>query len=292
MSWYLLSLSALLFFGLQKFLFKVAAEKKSSTRITNFYFMITVAVLSFIFFFLFSRKFMNLKQLILFALLNGVIFLSLNIFRLESLKYIPGVVAFPMFELSYIPVIIFSRFYFRESLNFKQILGVFFGILVALLVSRKETAEQKRYREYYKGTPLLLGAIVSAAILSLISKIIAISSFNTLLFMGISYLFNTVLLFAFHHSAQVLLRNTKDVTPNQAREAITIGILMGITNFIAFFSYLKALEKGSLLVVSVLSGLSSLVAIVLSVMIYKEKLNWRRIVAIGLTIVTMVLLKI
>ena len=71
-----------------------------------------------------------------------------------------------------------------------------------------------------------------------------------------------------------------------------IGFFMGLINFAGFYSFLKALSMGPLSIIASIIGMHFVIVIVLSALIYKEKLTRYRILGICLTIVSIILLRL
>ncbi len=287
MNWYYLSVLSLLFFGIQKFLFKVAAENKCSTKLLTLSFMVTVFILSFIMFLLTSNNYFNFQLLLYVAFFNGFVFLLMNIFRYEAIKLVPSTVVYPLFEFSNVIVITFSFLYFKDRSSLYQTLGIILGLVVVYLLGRRHAEEKIKYSKFNKGLIFVLGAVIAAAISPIISKIAATSNFDTLLFITVSYLYNSFFVFMFHYFTN---RKGKLVT-SFTDKSIIYGTLIGITNFIAFYVYLKALGHGSLSLVTVISSFSTTIPVILSILIYKDKMTWRRFVGISLAVLSLFLLK-
>lgn len=288
MDWFLLGLISSLFFGIQKFLFKVAVENKCSTQPLTLSFMITVSLLGFIMFLLNGISFPNLQIMAIFAICNGIFFLLLSIFRYESLKYIPGTVAFPLMELTSVIVIIFSIIFLHESLTIYQFMGILLGLVVSYLLLQRHQDEKAKYNQFRKGLIFVFIAIIAAATTQIIAKFIADTDINLLLYIAISYLFNSTLLLLYQLIAE---RKAFDGNTLNKNKSLYYGVAIGVTNFIAFYAYLKALEPGSLALITILVTLATILPVMLSLLIYKEKITVRRGIAIVLAIVALVLIR-
>ena len=70
-NWYTLSILSLLFMGVQRFLYKVSAERRCNTAWTTFSFMGTVAVLSSGLFLSSDGKIISLQFLVVIAFVMG-----------------------------------------------------------------------------------------------------------------------------------------------------------------------------------------------------------------------------
>jgi uncharacterized membrane protein len=76
------------------------------------------------------------------------------------------------------------------------------------------------------------------------------------------------------------------------KEALTIGFVMGLINFIGFYAFLKALSAGPLSIIISIVGMQFVIAVVLSAIIYKERMNFLRVLGILLTGVSILLLRL
>ena len=66
---------------------------------------------------------------------------------------------------------------------------------------------------------------------------------------------------------------------------------MGFINFAGYYIFLKALATGPLSIVVAITGMYFIVPIILSIIIYKEKLTFGRMAAIFLTGASVILLR-
>jgi len=78
---------------------------------------------------------------------------------------------------------------------------------------------------------------------------------------------------------------------DSSREAVVIGILMGVLNFFGFYAFLTALESGPLSAIALMTGMHFVIAIILSVVLYRTKMTVARSLGIGLTLLAVFFLK-
>jgi uncharacterized membrane protein len=76
------------------------------------------------------------------------------------------------------------------------------------------------------------------------------------------------------------------------QDALIIGFVMGLINFAGFYSFLKALSIGPLSLIAPITGMHFVIATILSVLIYREKVTRLNILGISLTIVSIILLRL
>lgn len=287
MSWFSLSIIALAFFGIQKFLFKVVAEKGCSMMQTTAFFMGTVAALSFLGFALYGDTVGNIRFLLIIAVANGTIFLAATVFRMKTLRYLPGTIAYPLYQLSLILVVLFGVVYFHDQLGVLEGGGILLGIAATPLLSQAtEQTGQGRWN-FRTGLLLALGATIATAMSEILSKFVAVSSSDLLLFIGLSYTWNLVV-----SGSYSLIPHPRRPTASHWKTTATYGILIGITNLIAFYAELTALRTGPLSNVTLLSSLSIVVAMLLSAWIYRERLDRKGKLGASLAVLSIVLLGI
>ena len=79
---------------------------------------------------------------------------------------------------------------------------------------------------------------------------------------------------------------------SNARGAWSLGLVMGLFNFGGFYSFLKALSTGPLSIIASIMGMHFVVSIILSAVIYKEKITLTRLMGILLTILSIIFLRL
>lgn len=283
-NWYTLAIIALILMGTQSFLYKVSAERNCNTAWTTFSFMATVALLSSVVFFLRSESFPNITFTFFVGILNSSAFLVATMTHIEALKRLPSSIVYSIVRLNVVVVVLFSIVYFKDRPTYYQIAGIMLAVIVILILTRQPEAEEPSAGQTKGGLILVFVSLFCGSIASISSKFAAMHA-NPLTFMAISYLFSTLF--------SIGLRNKLQTEPAQAnyKEALAIGLSMGLINFAGYYTFLKALSIGPLSIVIAIIGLHFVIAILLSVMIYKEKLTPPIIAGISLTILSVILLR-
>lgn len=282
-NWYTLAIIALILMGTQSFLYKVSAERNCNTAWTTFSFMATVALLSSVVFFLRSESVPNITFTFFVGILNSSAFLVATMTHIEALKRLPSSIVYSIVRLNVVVVVLFSIVYFKDRPTYYQIAGIMLAVIVILILTRQPGAEEPSAGQTKGGLILVFVSLFCGSIASISSKFAAMHA-NPLTFMAISYLFSTLF--------SIGLRNKLQTEPAQAnyKEALAIGLSMGLINFAGYYTFLKALSIGPLSIVIAIIGLHFVIAILLSVMIYKEKLTPPIIAGISLTILSVILL--
>jgi len=285
-SWFAYSLAAFFLMGIQGFLYKVAAERRCDTARTTFIFMATVAVLSFIFWAYLQEPMGNLTALIILAVVNSLTFLAATMSFIEALKFVSATTAYSVARLNLVILTIFSFVWFHDRLSMYQISGIVIALAAMLTLTKGMNQGEAKQEHFKKGFAFLMISLFTSAIAAISSKCAA-------MYVGkLSYL-------AFVYSIAALssaaLFKKPDINAPQSDKTVatvTIGLAMGILNFFGYYAFLMALSKGPLSLVASITGMHFVVSVLLSILIYREKLTSARVVGFFLTILSIVLLSL
>lgn len=283
--WYLFAVVALLCMGTQRFFYKVSAERKCNTAWTTLAFMSTVAVMSSIVFLVRDESVANLPFLFFIAFVNSSAFLVATVSHIEALKYAPAAVVYPIIRLNIVVVVIFSILFFKDQLSIYQAIGVGLAIAVIFILTRqiedKKSADQRSNR----GLVFIFMALIAGVIATISSKFAAINT-NKIAFMAVSYGISTIYAFGLRNKLQT------DETSTNLKEALFIGLAMGVINFAGYYSFLKAIFMGPLSIIVSIVGMHFVIAIILSALVFKEKLTSMKIIGILLTVFSVILMRL
>jgi drug/metabolite transporter (DMT)-like permease len=283
--WYLFAIVALLCMGTQRFFYKVSAERKCNTAWTTLAFMTTVAVMSSIVFLVRNESVANLPFLFFIAFVNSSAFLVATVSHIEALKYAPAAVVYPIIRLNIVVVVIFSILFFKDQLSIYQAIGVGLAIAVIFILTRqiedKKSADQRSNR----GLVFIFMALIAGVIATISSKFAVINT-NKIAFMAVSYAISTIYAFGLRNKLQT------DEASTNLKEALFIGLAMGVINFAGYYSFLKAIFMGPLSITVSIVGMHFVIAIILSAWVFKEKLTSMKIIGILLTVFSVILMRL
>jgi drug/metabolite transporter (DMT)-like permease len=283
-NWYLLSIAALVLMGVQRFLYKVSAERECDTAWTTFSFMATVTVLSVVFFLSRRETLTDARMLLLTAGINSASFVLGTITHIEALKHLPSGVAYPIIRLNMVVVVLFSVLFLHDRVSLHQVLGILLAIVVIVILTRDAEERKGSFGSFRKGLLLVFVSLISGSVASISSKFAAVYS-NKLGFMALSYFLGTLF------SAALIRTSGKERSGGSRKDAISIGLLMGLINFVGFYTFLAALSVGPLSIIVSITGLHFVIAVLLSVIVYKEKLSRTRILGMALAIASILFLR-
>jgi len=284
-NWYTFAILSLILLGTQRFLYKVSAERNCNTVWTTFSFMATVAILSSVLCFVLKVSINNIQFLLFIALVNSAAFLLGTINHIEALKHIPAAITYPLIRLNAVVVVVFSVLFFKDRLSASQILGIILAMAVMLILTRDMEGKQALYGNTRRGFIFVGIALISGSIASISSKFAALHT-DKLAFIAASYAMATLFSLTMRNRLQ-----TEPANPSH-KDALLIGFAMGIINFAGYYSFLRALSTGPLSIIVSITGMHFMIAIILSVLIYKETLTPLRIVGISLLVVSVFLLRL
>ena len=285
MNWYTFAILSLILLGTQRFLYKVSAERNCNTVWTTFSFMATVAILSSVLCFVLKVSINNIQFLLFIALVNSAAFLLGTINHIEALKHIPAAITYPLIRLNAVVVVVFFVLFFKDRLSASQILGIILAMAVMLILTRDMEGKQALYGNTRRGFIFVGIALISGSIASISSKFAALHT-DKLAFIAASYAMATLFSLTMRNRLQ-----TEPANPSH-KDALLIGFAMGIINFAGYYSFLRALSTGPLSIIVSITGMHFMIAIILSVLIYKETLTPLRIVGISLLVVSVFLLRL
>jgi drug/metabolite transporter (DMT)-like permease len=247
--------------------------------------MATVAILSSALFVVLGESVSDITFLIFIALVNSGAFLVATITHIEALKHIPTSVAYPIIRLNAVVVVIFSIFYFKDRLSLYQGIGIVLALVVIVILAvgiNDNNAPQKNIK---RGFIFVLIALFGGAAAAISSKFAA-SYTNKMAFIAVSYIASTLFSLGLRKKLE-----TEEARKTH-KDALIIGVIMGLINLAGYYSFLKALSTGPLSIIASITGMHFVISIILSALIYKEKLTLLRILGIFLTVLSIILLRI
>ena len=283
--WYAYAILALILLGIQRFLYKVSAERQCNTAWTAFSFMATVAVLSSILFLVLGEPVSDVRYLIFIALVNSLAFVIATISHIEALKNIPSSVAYPIIRLNAVLVVVFSIIFFKDHLSVYQGIGIVLALAVIVTLAMGINDQDRSKKNVRQGSLFVLISLLGGSGAAISSKYAATNT-NKMAFIAISYILSTLFSFGLRKKLQ-----TKNARKRQ-KEALIIGTIMGVFNLAGYYSFLKALSTGPLSIIASITGMHFVISIILSAMVYGEKLTGLRILGVFLTVLSVILLRI
>jgi drug/metabolite transporter (DMT)-like permease len=283
--WFPFALAALLLMGTQRFFYKVAAERSCDTAVTTLSFMATVTFISAAIFFLRGASVPDLSFLLLVGLANSLAFLLATVSHIEALKKLPARIAYPLIRLDAVLVVVISFLFFHEQVFGRQQIGIALALAAVLLIARERAGSGTSVRKSGMGFLFVAVAVLAGTAAAVSSRFAALGT-DKIAFMALSYGLSTLFVAGFGERGR-----RQEKAAAGSRESLRIGCIMGILNVMGYYAYLEGLSRGPLSLVTVITSMHFVVAVVLSILIYRERPTPLGIIGIVLTIVSLVLLR-
>jgi drug/metabolite transporter (DMT)-like permease len=281
--WFPFAVAALLLMGTQRFLYKVATERGCDTARTTLFFMATVTAVSAFAWIFRGAETIDIRFLIMVGLINSLAFLIATVSHIEALRNLPAAIAYPLIRLDALLVVLISFIFFHDTVVGRQVVGIMLAMAAALLVLRERRGGAAAARSA-RGLLFVGAAILGGTAAALSSRYAALGTDKTA-FMAVSYGLSTLFLLGIGR------RHVQGKSAANPRDSLIIGVAMGLLNVVGYYAYLEGLARGPLSLVTVITGMHFVVAVVLSRLIYRERLTLLSACGILLAVVSLYLLR-
>ncbi len=283
--WLTYSLFATLFYGMLNFLYKVAAEKKYLNQAVILISASSVVISSAVIILIQGTGFSEILPALPYAAANGTLFAIGALAKFKALTLAPASVVFPVNKSNVLFVIIIGILFFNEAPRLNQWAGIGTSILVLILISSEQFKISGSHT--LKGIFFAVFAALCTSFSMTAGKLASVSVDRTT-YILLSY--SIVVLISLFSYLKFTTRKEKEKTFKRSGIFI-IGGMIGVLNFAGYGLVLKAFAAGSMSLVQPIFALSILIPIFLSAAIYKEKLTLIRILSIGLSLASVLLIK-
>jgi len=285
MNWFLLTVVCFFLYGIQRFLYKVSAERNCNTAWTTLSFMGTVALMSTVLWFASDETLKNPAWLLALAAINSLTFFADTVVTIEALRYLPTTIVYPLTRMSAVLVIAFSILYFQDQLNGYQVIGILLAMCVIMTLTRFSGEEKQKSRSIRKGLLLIGLAVLTGSMAAVSSKFAALYT-NQMAFIALTYFLSMLFSLGLRKPFE------NEGASRRHGEAMLIGILIGLVNFGAFFSLLQAMETGPLSIIIPVVGMNFVIANILAAVVYREKMTALKAAGILMTVFSLLLMKL
>lgn len=282
-AWHGFVLASLVLAGVHGFVIKVASERAHGSKLLN---TIAAAVATACSLFAISIVgFDSSAQLIVLASITGALYVFGTLARSDALAFIHTTLFFPVYKIVG-PVIVLASglLFFGDRLTSLQWLGFFLALLVPVLLI--DRAEHGRQKNLVRGLWLALWSAVFISVGQVIVKVAASGLSALYTFLLFDYLVTFV-------GISILSRraNGREERSRPSAELYAAGIAAGVLQFLAFASLIAAYSAGPISTIYAINSTYIVIPIILSVLFYGEHWNWRKVAAIALSVVAVVLLR-
>ncbi|GEM_PF-2529638 len=286
-AWFILAATAMLMYGVQNFMLKVAAHKDHNSIRVNTAFMLSATVVSGVFY-VFAEPGVSGLLFLVFAAGNALTYLFANICKIESFKYTPVAIAAPLSKMYVAITPILAFFIFRERITLLQLAGLTLATFTVLMLSEEGKRSGISRKHLTLGLVLAAAAAASTSFSNIIGKSAAITG-GIMGFIFFSYMLGFLLALFL----QVTVNKDRNPIKHliEDHEAVRLGIITGLINFAAYYLALKALTEGPAMIIFPIIGLGLVITIGLAAWIYGEKLTKQKMIAAAAAVAAIVLLR-
>lgn len=207
---------------------------------------------------------------------------------MDSLRYIDTTIALPIHKfISPLFALLIGAMVFNEHLTISEWAGILFGVLVPLLLINR--IENNRQENLKRGLILIIISAFLSGIGAAIYKLGANLFSAVLLFAGIANILLATASLVLHKNNRSK-SNTVEVKPLDS-SFFKLAFIIGLIQMTAFTTLMMSFShNGPLAVVYTITSLYIVIPIVLSIIFYNEHWNTRKVVAIVLSILAVVLM--
>lgn len=279
--WLIFVLIAALVRGLNSFLVKVISHKELDS---SSIFLIQMCIASIVLLFFIDFNKLEILYTTPIMLYTSIIGLSLFYHKKLSVLVLKDVSSTIMFistrVFPSILLLFISIFLFGDSLTIMELVGLGVGVLT-LLFLYDPTDTAKEGSNFKRGIFYLSGNIITGTLLIVF---IALSISIDILYTLFLYSFFCFLFFSIEsiYTKKFTFTNLKNL------ENIRFGALFALFFTIANYFLFLALDLGNIAIVYKIFSFEIFIPIVLSMILYKEKITIKKIVAISLAILSIV----
>jgi len=283
-AWHGLAIASAVFSGLFSFALKVGAERTHSSAVLNAIgAFVSLALSTLVAFFLQE----HITTVVVFwAILNGITFIVGSVSRSDALAYIDATLFFPLYKVvGPTLVLIAGVVLFGERLTVLQAIGFFFAIAVPLLLL--DRSEHHRQKDVRRGVWLMFVTALTITLGTITSKFALNAGAEVFIFSAVAY----GVTFAGITVPYITKGGELPHQSTRFSEIVFIGSLIGLLQFLGFVTLILAYKYGPISTTYAINSTYILIPIVLSIWYYGEHWNARKVIAIGLSVVAVVLLR-
>lgn len=279
-NWMIYAILGLLSSGFLSFVSKISAEKRLDSTLINLYAYGTAIIVSLITVLIFSNFEINLTIIVssIIAATCGFFLYKTRILGLEHISSTAFFINYRVF--SSLLVILSGLIIFKETLGIKEIFGLILGFIVFGLLIEKDK-NKKISNDFKKGIKFLIIGVLLISISQIVANYVVKNNFNSLVYI----LFTSIFGFVISLIANYKKLNIKDLKENK-NGIVLYGFLQGLLMTLAFIFVVKAYITGDIGIVYKIISFAVLIPIILSVIIYKEKITLNKFLAIILALVS------
>lgn len=276
--WMVYSLIAMWFIWFMWFFQKIVAERKSiNTQSFIFYSYWVQSIIWIILMFILGKSFILSEEVFIYGFLTTFLYISIIESRVQSLKYVDTSTYFIIYRVfSSILLLILGQMIFWELITVNEYVWIFLGFIIFYLLLEKKDQKESDF-DFKKGIKYIFMGIILISIIQILTKNFVLSwedIFSLFIVQGISGVCITIL----KSNKKEQLRKIKN------KKDLSFLIFNGCIVYCAIFFNTLAFEQWDVAIVYKIISYSIFIPIILSIIFYKEKITFKKLLAFVLTI--------
>lgn len=260
--WIIFAILAAIFSGLTTVFAKVGVVKANSTLVTGLR-TIVILIFSIIVFMFLGDGFKNLNvKTIIFIVFSGITTALLWICYFKALSLADVSMVTPIDKLSIVLTLVLSLFFLNEKITIIKIVSMIFMVSgTFLMVNKNKKKSEGNW---------LLYALLTALFTSLATILgkVGIKDINP----NLGTMIRTIIILVIIWGVIFVKKEYKDMNKLNKKNILFI-VLSGLSTGLSWLFYFMALKEGEASIVFPMEKLSAAVAILISVIFLKEKLD-------------------
>ncbi len=287
--WFWAAVTGMVLAGISNFGFKIAAKKGFDADIFILYSGIISVAFAGMGLIILQPQGVSSGLLIAITVLAGAVAAQGGSLKIVALRYIDTTIFFPLFKLlSPFLAVLVGLIWFGERFTALEWFGIVLGHLVPLLLINK--VENRRQNNLVKGLIIVVLVSGTSALAAALNKYVidaGMGEWATLWYSswGIFVGTSIVLMIKLRRLpwSHIVSHTTKDLL----KASVFRSILICLSLLCVLFAYGNG---GDLGIVQTIYGLYIMIPIVLAVLIYQEHIDWNKVLAVVLCIVSLLFL--
>jgi drug/metabolite transporter (DMT)-like permease len=266
------ALLSMLFAGVNDVVFKKYAVKDRSRGMYVLGIGFVWAILQILFSFITKTSFSFDFTAIYYGLLAGLILAGANILLIESLTHINVSLGSTVYRLNTIAVVILSFIFLGESLEPIKLAGIAFGIASVLLLYHGDNVKAASDKFILFFWLAIFASLLRAAY-GVVSKVglLAFADINTIILLAALCWIGSGALYAKYVERRFVVTKKK----------ILYSILSGSLVFCIVNTLILGLKSGQASIVVPIANMSFIIALLISVLVGTERMDFKKLVAIA-----------
>jgi drug/metabolite transporter (DMT)-like permease len=275
--------------GVSNFGFKIAAKKGFDAETFTFYGGVSSLVFAGLGLLMFSPLEVSTLFVVIITVISGFLAAQAGVLKVFALRYIDTTIFFPLFKLlSPFIAVAFGLVVFGERFTMLEWLGIALGHIVPILLINK--IENKRQNNLVKGLILVVlvsGASALTAALNKYAMINGMSEWTTLWYMSWGIFIGALILLSIKLRSLPFAHVRQHTSTDLVKAAVFRSTLICLSMLCVLYAYANG---GDLGIVQTIHALYIVIPIILSVLIYKEHIDLKKVIAVLLCIATLAFL--